>query len=235
MGMNICIRGEYEEVEYTKERWMLLDRLRVKALELMDPLVRIGVKPFVYGSIARGDVDRDSDIDVVILYNINPSIVESVYQSSAHDIVKKYIVQATPTYTPKVYLWFDLSGRVMVSFPLARLRSREEEFYRFGGLLGYNDLKRGLRVPGVDKRLMLINPTGWGHTARCIIGREGEASRILGISESTVLERVNVLTRREHHGRTGVFLEVEVEGEILDAVKQISERNKFFRMRLGLG
>ena len=229
----ICKEGSVENIIYTVDRFSLLRRLRDDAVRLMVPLVENGLKPYTYGSLARGDVDRDSDIDIVILNPINPAVVESMFQIYSLGIFKKVIVQATPTYTPKLYLWFDVEGKRVVSFPLARLRPRELEFYRFGGILDFEGVKSDARVPGVDKRLMLIIPTDDGHRGECIIGREGYVSRLLGVSESLVRERVSVLSRRELHGRTGVFIEYEVEGDVLEAIRFLSKQNKFFRRMVG--
>ena len=55
----------YREVVYDEKRWRLLRDLRKKALKLMKPLADHGLNPIVYGSLARGDVREDSDIDTV--------------------------------------------------------------------------------------------------------------------------------------------------------------------------
>ncbi len=232
--IRICKEGSVENIMYDSHRFMLLKKLRETALKLMSPLSENGIKSYVYGSLARGDVRPDSDVDVVILQPVNPAVIESLYLMRGLEIIKKVIVQATPSYTPKLYLWFDVEGRNVVNFPLARLRSRELEFYRFGGILDDSGVEGGKRVPGVDKRLMLIIPTEEGHRGECILGREGYVSKILGVSESLVRERISVLTRRESHGRTGVFLEHVVEGDVLEAVRILSRRNKFFRKMVGL-
>jgi predicted nucleotidyltransferase len=92
-----------------------------------------------------------------------------------------------------------------VTFPLIPMRGKEREFYKFGGEAGISEIEAGLRVPGIDKRLMLIVPTDYGHTERSILSYEAEAAKIVGVSLEVVLERVRVLTRRDQIGRTGIF------------------------------
>jgi predicted nucleotidyltransferase len=86
------------------------------------------------------------------------------------------------------------------------LRPVELEFYGFAGSVDASQVEEGIRVPGVDKRLMLIEPIESGHIESHITGREGEVAGILGINVAVVLDRVRTLTRREEIGRTGVFL-----------------------------
>jgi predicted nucleotidyltransferase len=99
-----------------------------------------------------------------------------------------------------------------------------------------DDLRKGVRTPGVDKRLKLIEPTDRGHRESPVIGREGYVARLLGISVETVIERVRVLTRRREHGRTGVFLKVELnpEDSVEEAVARVARENPMFRRRLEL-
>ena len=93
---------------------------------------------------------------------------------------------------------------------------------------------RDIRVPGVDKRLVLIEPTPEGHIEYSIIGREAEAARKIGVSVETVLERVRVLMRRDEIGRTGVFVKVELEpwDSIEEVAKRIARDNPLFRRAL---
>ncbi len=197
---------EFREVVYSEERWRLLKALRREALSIMECLRRCGLKPLVHGSIARGDVDEGSDIDVVIPYIVQPFIVELCLERCDYTLVSKYVIQATPASTPKAYIELDQKGLKTVSFPLRHLSPREWEFYRFGGLLGINGIREGRRVSGVNKSLILIIPTREGHREAPVIGYEGFVSKLFGISIETVLERIRVLTKRDRHGRTGVYL-----------------------------
>ncbi|MEM1928042.1 MAG: hypothetical protein QXS85_04840 [Acidilobaceae archaeon] len=66
------------------------------------------------------------------------------------------------------------------------------------------------------------------------MGREAHVARVLGVSLETVLERVRVLTRRREHGRTGVFLKKELDAStpIEEAVRELVEKNPFFRRKV---
>ncbi|MFZ8795610.1 MAG: nucleotidyltransferase domain-containing protein [Acidilobaceae archaeon] len=226
----------YMEVHYEPWRWRLLEEKRSLAIKVMEVLRALYGSLVTHGSIARGDVSVDSDVDVVILDPPNPSLVELTLEKGGFKVRWKELVQATPTYTPKVYLYLDYKGLLVVSYPLARLRPREREFYKWGGECTLDDLRKGVRTPGVDKRLKLIEPTDRGHRESPVIGREGYVARLLGISVETVIERVRVLTRRREHGRTGVFLKVELnpEDSVEEAVARVARENPMFRRRLEL-
>lgn len=58
--------ADYKEVTYNKARWQLLTELRNKAVEVMAALEKFHLQSVVHGSIARGDVNKTSDIDVFI-------------------------------------------------------------------------------------------------------------------------------------------------------------------------
>ncbi len=197
---------EFREVLYDEIRWRILKELRKDALRIMNALTSCGLKPIVHGSVARGDVGKESDVDVVIPYVVQPCLVELCLERAGLTLMNRYVVQATPAMTPKAYVELDTHGLRTVSFPLRHLGTREWEFYRFGGLLDIESLRAGKRVPGVNKSLVLIIPTLGGHKEAPVIGYEGYVAKVLGVSIETVLERVRVLTRRDKHGRTGVFL-----------------------------
>jgi predicted nucleotidyltransferase len=112
-----------------------------------------------------------------------------------------------------------LESDVVVTFPLFKLMSREEEFYRWGGLVGREELDDEIRVNGVDKRLLLIEPTEVGHKESGVIGYENEVAKKVGVSIAIAQERVRVLTRRDNVGRTGVYLtRVLLEDESFEEV-----------------
>jgi len=214
---------EYREVVYDDEHWRLLRELRSEALRIVEFLVKNGYSCFIHGSIARGDVWKGSDIDVVIPYPIPSYRLEYLLEANGFNIYARYIVVATPSSTAKAYITLDPGEKKTISFPLSRLKPREYEFYRFGGLLDYDGLKRDERVPGVDKRLVFIDPKPYGHDEYPVIGYEGYVASRLGISVETVLERERVLSRRDEIGRTGVFIKYvlkpdEVFEEVLDRI-----------------
>jgi predicted nucleotidyltransferase len=224
-------RHEVRIVEYSEYHWRMLEKLRAEALRILSALEEMGLRAIVHGSIARGDVHEGSDIDIFIPYVVPSYTVELALERRGYRPVSKLIVQATPHSTPKAYIVLDLEEKRVVSFPLAKLTRTEYEFYYFGGALDAAGLRTGKRVPGVDKRLMLIEPLPRGHRESSIIGREAEAARIVGVSLETVLERVRVLSRRDAHGRTGVFVKEELEPweSVEDAVRRIARKNPAFR------
>ncbi|RLE55096.1 MAG: nucleotidyltransferase [Thermoprotei archaeon] len=224
--------ADAREVIYDETRWEILREKRRQALEIMKVLRQHGLEPIVHGSIARGDVRHDSDIDIVIPYMVNPSIVEAALENGGFEPIKKAIVQATPTHVIKAHIYLD--ELICVTFPLTELRPREREFYKFGGELTYEQLLRDMRVPGVDKRLMLIEPTDRGHIESSIIGREVEVAERLGVSLDIIRERIYVLTRRDRVGRTGVYLKLELPGSepIQPYIKSLASTDPAIRKRL---
>jgi len=225
-------RLEFSEVVYTRERWKLLEKLRAKAAMLMEVLEKFNIESIVHGSIARGDVTEKSDVDVFVPNPPSSFLVETALERAGIPINRRVMVQATPAYAMKAYI--EVDEKTSVSFPLMSLRKVEREFYKFGGEATLKDLKAGLRFPGVDKRLMLIEPTDVGHRESVIIGCEEHVAKLLGISVETVLDRVHALLRRDEVGRTGVFVERELaEGETFEQVlKELADENPAVRRRL---
>jgi predicted nucleotidyltransferase len=164
-----------------------------------------GMNPSIHGSIARGDVDKESDIDVILESVIASYRVELALSRHDYTMVSRKITQATPSHSPKAHIYLDPEEQTSVTFPLVPFRTLESQFYRFGGLLTLTDLVANRRVPGVTKRLTLIEPTQRGHVESAIEGRESEVAIILGVSTDIMRERIRVLRRRDEIGRTGVF------------------------------
>jgi hypothetical protein len=130
--------------------------------------------------------------------------------------------------------YIEIDAKASVSFPLMRMRKVEREFYKFGGEITINYLQKSVRVAGVDKRLMLIEPTERGHTESSIIGCEEQTAKILGISTETVLDRVHALLKRDEVGRTGVFIKKELASDetFEMALKRLADENPAVRRRL---
>ena len=224
--------SDYKEATYTSARWQLLNNLRSKATEVMAALEVFHLQSLVHGSIARGDVNKDSDIDVFIPEVQNSFLVETALEKARITVNARLIVQATPTYAMKAHI--EVDEQRTVSFPLMQMRRVEREFYRFGGEANFNQLKADVRVAGVDKRLMLIEPSEKGHVESSIIGREEFAAKILGISAETVFDRVHALLKRDAVGRTGVFVKRELApDETFElALKKLSDSNPAVRRRM---
>jgi predicted nucleotidyltransferase len=224
-------RVEYREVVYDAKRWTILKKLRERAKHVMEALESAHIESIVHGSIARGDVTEKSDIDVFLRTPVSSFAVETALERAGIQAEKRLVVQATPTYAMKAHV--EIGENTSVSFPLMKMRTVEREFYGFGGEITLEDLRRGLRVPGVDKRLMIIEPTVKGHRESTIVGCEDQVAQVLGVSVETVLDRVRALLRRDEVGRTGVFLEDELSpDETFEmALKRLAVKNPAVRRR----
>lgn len=226
--------GDRIEVTYEPTRWRLLKDFRKQAITIMDALSSRGIISAIHGSVARGDVNEDSDVDVIIPCVVSSHTVELALTMNGFEVYSRRIAQATPSHTPKAHIFLDSEEKQCVTFPLVSFRNLEFEFYRFGGFLELKDLREDKRVPGCDKRLMLIEPTSRGHFESPIEGREAEVAKIVGVSVDIVNERVRVLKRRGEVGRTGIVLSVDLgDGEVFEEVlKRLAESNPIVRRRL---
>lgn len=222
------------EVVYTREHWALLEEKRRRAASVMRALQQLRATVIVHGSVARGDVKPTSDVDVVVVEPVPPSLVELALERAGFQVVYREIVMATPGNTPKAYFYLDHEGERVVSVPLAPLQPREREFYKWGGELDLEGLLSGRRVPGVSKDLILIIPTERGHIEVEVEGNEALVARTVGVSIETVRERLRVLTRRRRHGRTGVFVKAEVPPgvPVEQVVEDLARRNPYFAERV---
>ncbi len=225
-------RAERVEVIYDKKRWKLLRELRSKTVQTMEILEKFHLRSIVHGSIARGDVSETSDIDIFLPDPPSSFIIETTLERSGVPVNRRIVVQATPLYAVKGYI--EIDKQRCISFPLAKLRPVEKDFYKFGGEASLSMLRKDVRVPGVDKRLMLIEPTSEGHVESAVVGREEVVANLLGVSLNTVLDRVHALLRRDEVGRTGVFIERELSpDETFELVlKKLADQNPAVRRRL---
>ncbi|MCS7386530.1 MAG: nucleotidyltransferase [Candidatus Methanomethylicota archaeon] len=226
--------GDAREVKYSEEQWKLLKKFRGKAASIMQILSENQIYTIIHGSVARGDVTPKSDVDIVIPYPTPSYKVEIALERAGIQVQTKQIVQATPSHAAKAHIYID--EKTTITFPLVELRKLEREFYKFGGELNLNQLKRGERAAGVNKRLMLIIPTDEGHIEVPVIGREAEVARKLGVSIDIVNERVRVLTRRDEIGRTGVYLKYTLSPDetFEEALKKLADRDPAIRKRIRL-
>ena len=226
------IRAEYRDVIYTKAHWDLLWELRNKAIKIMNVLENSHLRTLVHGSLVRGDAKKTSDIDIVIMEPPSSFIVETAIERAHLPIKSRFLVQATPNYAMKAHI--EISMNTSISFPLMHMRKVEREFYTFGGKLNLNQLKEGIRIAGVDKRLMLIEPLPKGHTERSIVGYEKSVAKQLGISTETILDRTHTLKKRDKIGRTGVFIKKELNlDETFEMIlKRLADENPAVRRRM---
>lgn len=195
--------GERREVVYDDARWELLEDKRARATEVLEALAACQIDAYVFGSVARGDVRPSSDIDIFI-----PSVISSVTITLCLEpagILGVSVVQATPRALVKANV--ELEDNTTVAYPLIHPREVELEFYRFGGSADLARLRKGERSCGVDKRLMLIEPTPEGHVETPLSDLSpGLVARKLKVGQQIVEERLRVLERRADVGRTGVYL-----------------------------
>ncbi|MGA1821210.1 MAG: nucleotidyltransferase domain-containing protein [Thermoplasmatota archaeon] len=229
MKESVVLQQDPVDVVYDGSRFSLLKSLRKEALRIQS---RIGEDSFVYGSLARGDVQHGSDIDIVILDETDSFQLEYELGLNEESPVHREIVQATPNHVIKGHI--HLNHYTVVTFPLVSFAPVEEEFYRFSGLCSAKDINDGNRVPGVDKRLLLVEPVETGHREYSICDRRVEVSRILGIRMDIIEERIRVLSKRTKYGRTGVFMKEPLKpGETFESkLRYLSDRNYLVRKQL---
>lgn len=230
--MRVKERTHIMEVTYDDARWRLLEALREEAADMMRPLAQRHIASIAYGSIARGDVHQGSDVDIFIPNPPTATILETFIESAGYTPIHREIIQATPTYAAKAYI--HVAEDRSYSFPLVKLRAREREFYGFAGSVTPEQLEQGQRVPGVNKRLQLIEPTEKGHTETTIQGNEGATAKRLGVGVAVVLDRVRTLRRRDRVGRTGVYLKRSLAPDETfgDTYAQLARKRPAIRRRL---
>ncbi|AFC99534.1 putative nucleotidyltransferase [Methanocella conradii HZ254] len=195
--------GPRREVAYGPETWELLRALRERAISVLKALRGHDIEASVFGSVARGDVRPGSDVDIFI-----PAMVSSIRVGLALEgqVRERSVVQATPRALVKAL--FVLDDGTSVIFPLIQPRQTELEFYRFGGEMGLEGILKGERACGVDKRLMFIEPTPWGHIETPLSDLSpGWVAKKIGVGQAIVEERMRVLERRAEVGRTGIYLQ----------------------------
>jgi predicted nucleotidyltransferase len=201
--------GPPREVIYGPEAWEQLHVLRGRASAVLNLLIKDDIEGQVFGSVARGDVKPSSDVDIFV-----PAVVNSVKVGLALDdrVRERSIVQATPRALVKAHLVLDDGTNVI--FPLINPKQTELEFYRFGGALELQGILENNRVCGVDKRLMLIEPTPGGHVETPLSDLSpGRVAKKLSVGQAIVEERMRVLGRRADVGRTGIYLKRQLAAD----------------------
>lgn len=224
-----------KEIVYSPTHWNLLAQLRHRAIELIKILEKTGVEPIIHGSICRGDISEHSDIDIYLPKVISSFNVELILNQSNYQIIHRELVHATPFHAIKAHI--HLPNNTVITFPLTNPAPIELEFYHFGGSMKRKDLENNRRVPGVDKRLSLIEPTQEGHIESPVIGHEAVVAKKVGVNQKIVRERVKILLRRDEVGRTGVYLKRQLmpEDTFEGLLKQIRDRDPVIRRRVQKG
>ncbi|MHA1781797.1 MAG: nucleotidyltransferase domain-containing protein [Promethearchaeota archaeon] len=229
---NKILRNYDNIVVYTKEHWEILKKKRERSIKLMEIFEKEGFNPYVYGSIARGDVGYNSDIDIIFLDAVPFYMVELILSKNNINVFNKEIIMATPKDSLKLYIY--LSELECITVPLTKLSKKGMEFYNFGGKIDLRQLKDDVRVPGVDKRLVLIEPNENGHEEHSIIGNEHVIAKKINVSIDTILEREKVLLKREKHGRTGVFLKrvIGMHETTENVLRELARKKSIVRRKL---
>jgi hypothetical protein len=226
------LRNHYREVIYSEKHKKLLYKKRKQAQELLRIFKKENLTGYVYGSIARGDIHKDSDIDIIFLYSIPPYKIEFILNQNDIDKYHREIITATPSDAVKLYI--HIGELISITVPLTKLSKSNLEFYNFGGKISYDRLQEDIRVPGIDKRLVLIKPTEKGHEEFSILNQEHITAKTVGVSLDIIEERKRVLLRREKYGRTGVFLKKELSRKesVGGALKKIADKNSIIRKKI---
>ncbi len=215
-------------VSFDEEWNQLINELRGRALEVLTFLHKAGINSVgVFGSVARGDVTRRSDVDIHVLHPL-PSYQIEVPLLERFSFIKKEIVQATPNHIPKGIWYLDIG--VSVSIPLIPPNRREYEFYKMAGFATYKDIKEGRFFLGIDKQLTLIEPEPLvkpsGYWKSSVFLSLHLVSKKLGVTVQILEERCRVLQYRDKKGRTGVFLR-----EIIDPRQNFEQYFSFLMKR----
>ncbi|NVM18215.1 MAG: nucleotidyltransferase domain-containing protein [Candidatus Lokiarchaeota archaeon] len=226
------LRDHFNTVIYSENHLKLLREKRERSKILLDMFAKEGMKPFIYGSIARGDVHTDSDIDLVIVQSIAPYQIEVLLDKNGFNNYFREIIMATPADAIKLYIY--LNELESITIPLSKFEKRSKEFYDFGGKINLDQLENNIRVPGIDKRLVLIQPITDGHEESSIIGNEHLAAKKLNVSIDLINERKKVLLKRERFGKTGVFLKrpIEMNESTEDVLKKLANKKSIVRKKL---
>ncbi len=226
------LREHYETFFYSKDHWTLLKLKRERAIELLEMFK--GLNCFTYGSIARGNVHEHSDIDIVFLDQIPAFQIELILYNYGYEKTFREIIMATPKDIVK--LCIHLSELESITVPLSKPEKGVIEFYDFGGKVNLAQLKSDVRVPEIDKRLVLIKPTLRGHEEFSVINNEVLAVKEVGISIETINERKKVLLRREKHGKTGVFLkrQLDIHESTEIVLKKLANNKSIVRKKIFL-
>jgi predicted nucleotidyltransferase len=177
-------------------------------------------------------VHEFSDIDIVFIQQIPSFQIEFVLNKNGFENYFREIIMATPSDSIKLYI--HLSELESITIPLSKMGKNVVEFYNFGGKINLNDLKSGIRVPGIDKRLVLIKPNLNGYEEISIIGNESFAAKEVGISIDIVNERKRILLKREKYGKTGVFLKrkLHLQESTEEVLKTLAKEKSIIRKKL---
>ncbi|MHA2400912.1 MAG: nucleotidyltransferase domain-containing protein [Promethearchaeota archaeon] len=232
MKRSKILKEHHDLITYSDKNWSLLKQKRVIAKDLLEIFNKEGLDPYVHGSVARGDVHEDSDVDIVFIQQIPSFQIEYILNKHGLTNFFREIIMATPLDTIKLYI--HLSELESITIPLSKFDTKYIEFYNFGGKINLLELLSEVRVSGIDKRLVLIKPNSQGHEEISIIGNEVYSAKEVGVSIETINGRKKILLRREQHGRTGVFLkrELQLHESTEEVLKNLAKTKSIVRKKL---
>ena len=224
------LREHQQTVIYTENDWNLLHFKRKRAIELLKMFQAFNA--YIYGSIARGNVHSESDIDIILLNKIPSFQIELILEKNGFSNLYREIIIATPQDSIRLYI--HLNELECITLPITDLNKNNLQFYDFGGKANLMQLKDDIRVPGIDKRLVLIKPIPQGHEELSVINNEPIAAKEIGINIEYLYERKNVLLRREQHGRTGVFFKriLDINESIEEVIRKLATKHTIIRKKL---
>jgi predicted nucleotidyltransferase len=177
-------------------------------------------------------VRPESDVDAFIPHPVNPEVLQARIEELLGGWKRRVVVQATPTYAVKGYVYLD--DLTSVSFPLVEMMPSELLFYDVAGKVDLEGVRRGVRVPGMNKSLVAIIPVDDGHLEYPVELDVEKAAKLMGVSPDALRERVRVLKRRREHGRTGLYKETELSSEetFSGVLKRLVDTNPYLKRRV---
>ena len=85
MSREKILREHQNFVIYTKENWSILKKKRQSALKLLEIFEKEGFHPYIYGSVARGNVHEYSDVDIIFLQCIPTFQIEFILNKNGYE------------------------------------------------------------------------------------------------------------------------------------------------------
>ena len=128
--------------------------------------------------------------------------------------MKRKIVQGTPNQTPKMEYQLGVNTNIHLSVPFVQLSNRENDFISFAGKLSLTKFQNGEYANCVNKKLLLVEPMdnkGYNYHYTSIRDLPyNDIAKKINVGVDIILERIRVLSRRDDIGRTGLYIDYEL-------------------------